>query len=112
MGVHLDRFQAAVLRDSAALQIQLLLSEAFKLPARRLNVHHVRLLALQWQSSARHQHTLVTDQCASDVEVLATNNNDLLALEQLLGNCRGQAAHEVTAGVDHDDLLAEMCIRE
>jgi hypothetical protein len=34
MGAKFDRFHAAVLRDSATLQIQLLLSEAFKLPAR------------------------------------------------------------------------------
>ena len=50
-------------------------------------------------------HTLVAHQSAGDVKTLAANNHDLLALKQLLRNHRGQAAHEVTAGVDHDDLF-------
>lgn len=50
-------------------------------------------------------HTLVAHQSARDVEVLAADNHDLLAHEELFGHHRGQAPHQVPAGVDHDDLI-------
>lgn len=46
--------------------------------------------------------TLGAEELARDVEVLATDNDDLLAAEQLLGDYAGQAAKEVALAIDDD----------
>jgi hypothetical protein len=42
---------------------------------------------------------------AGDLKLLATHSNDVLALQELLGNQGGQTAHQVAAAVDDDRLL-------
>lgn len=46
--------------------------------------------------------TLRAEELAGDVEVLATDDNDLLAVEELLGDDAGQAAQQVALAIDHD----------
>jgi len=48
--------------------------------------------------------TLVADELAADLNVLRADNDDLLALEKLLGHDRGKTTKEVTLGVDDNSL--------
>lgn len=48
--------------------------------------------------------TLCAEELAGDVEGLTSHNDDLLAVEQLLGDSAGQATQEVSLAVD-DDLF-------
>jgi len=48
---------------------------------------------------------LVAEQRARDVDLLSANQNDLLAVQELLGDIRSQAAHHVALAIDNDDLL-------
>lgn len=52
----------------------------------------------------RVARTLRAEELAGDVEGLTSHNDDLLAVEQLLGNSAGQATQEVSLAVD-DDLF-------
>lgn len=52
----------------------------------------------------RFERTLRAEELAGDVEGLTSHNDDLLAVEQLLGNSAGQATQEVSLAVD-DDLF-------
>ncbi len=47
-------------------------------------------------------HTLRTEELSRDVQCLATHNNDLLALEQLLSHRAGKATKEVALAIDRD----------
>jgi len=49
--------------------------------------------------------TLRAEEFAGDVEGLAADNDDLLAVEELLGNDAGKTAEEMALAVD-DDLMA------
>jgi hypothetical protein len=51
--------------------------------------------------------TLRAEKFAGDVESLAADNNDLLAVEELLGDDAGEATEEVALAVD-DDLVVGM----
>ena len=46
--------------------------------------------------------TLRAEELARDVEGLAADDNDLLAVEELLGDDAGQAAKQVALAIDHD----------
>jgi hypothetical protein len=46
--------------------------------------------------------TLGTEELSRDVEGLAAHNNDLLSLEELLSNGRGQATEEVAFAINGD----------
>lgn len=50
----------------------------------------------------RGRHTLGTEELAGDVEGLAADDDDLLAVEELLSNDRGETAKEMTLAVDDD----------
>lgn len=47
---------------------------------------------------------LVTEQRASNVELLAAHDNNVLASEQLLGDLRGKTTKEMALGVNDYDL--------
>jgi len=51
--------------------------------------------------------TLGAEELARDVEVLAADDNDLLAVEELLGNNAGKTAEEMALAVN-DDLATSM----
>jgi hypothetical protein len=53
----------------------------------------------------RAERTLRAEELAGDVEGLTSHNDDLLAVEQLLGDSAGQATKEVSFAVD-DDLYS------
>ena len=57
--------------------------------------------------------TLGSEELAGDVESLAAHNDQLLAVEQLLGDGAGKATEEVPFGVNHDlcgrVLLVPLC---
>lgn len=46
--------------------------------------------------------TLSAEELARDVEGLAADDDDLLAVEELLGDDAGQAAKQVALAIDHD----------
>jgi hypothetical protein len=46
--------------------------------------------------------TLSAEELSRDVEGLAADNNDLLAVQELLGDGAGQATEQVTLSVDDD----------
>ncbi len=46
--------------------------------------------------------TLRAEELARDVEGLAADDNDLLAVKELLGDDAGQAAKQVALAIDHD----------
>lgn len=48
------------------------------------------------------RRTFCTEEFAGNVESLASDNNDLLAIEQLLGYSAGQATQEMPLAIDHD----------
>jgi len=58
------------------------------------------------KTNSRHgigvEHTLRTEELSGDVQGLATHNNDLLAVEQLLSHSAGQPTKEVTLAIDRD----------
>lgn len=47
-------------------------------------------------------HTLRAEELARDVQSLAADNDNLLAVEELLGNDAGQTAQQVALAIDHD----------
>jgi len=53
--------------------------------------------------------SLVLELCAEelsrDVQSFASNNDNLLAVEQLLGDGAGQTTEEVSLAIDNDDWL-------
>lgn len=51
------------------------------------------------------QRTLGTEELSRDVESLATDNNDLLAIKELLGDRGGQATEKVALSVNDNDRL-------
>lgn len=53
------------------------------------------------------KRTLRTEELARDVEGLAADHNDLLAVEKLLGNNAGKTTKEVALAID-DDLAEEV----
>ena len=56
--------------------------------------------------------TLRAEKFAGDVEVLAANDDNLLAAEELLGDDAGQAAKQVALAIDHDLLRIAVSILE
>ena len=48
------------------------------------------------------RRTLGAEELARDVESLTSHDDDLLAVEQLLGNSAGQATKEVSLAVNDD----------
>lgn len=48
------------------------------------------------------RRTLSAEEFAGDVEGLGADDDDLLAVEELLGNDRGQATEEVALAVNDD----------
>ena len=52
------------------------------------------------------QRTLSAEELSRDVERLAANDNDLLALEELLSNGRGKTTEKVALAIDGDLLCA------
>ena len=64
-----------------------------------------RLRALRSDISLQYmgvEHTLRTEELPRDVQGLAAHDDDLLAVEQLLGHSTGQPAKEVTLAIDRD----------
>ncbi len=53
------------------------------------------------------QTDLVTEEAAADVDLLTSNNNDLLASKNLLGNNRSQTAQEVAFAINDDRSCGE-----
>lgn len=51
------------------------------------------------------KRTLSAEELAGDVEGLTADHNDLVAIQQLLGDSAGQATKEVSLAVD-DDLYS------
>jgi hypothetical protein len=60
---------------------------------------HLSILILQGKGIGR---TLRTEELSGDVQGLASHDDDLLAVEQLLGHGAGQPAKEVTLAIDRD----------
>ena len=56
---------------------------------------------------AEGRHTFRSKEFARDVEFFASNNDDLLAVEELLGDDAGEATEEVALAVN-DDLASSM----
>jgi hypothetical protein len=54
------------------------------------------------------RRTLRTEELSGDVEGLASNDYDLLSVEQLLGDSAGQATEQMSLSVD-DDLSIVSC---
>jgi hypothetical protein len=48
------------------------------------------------------ERTLRTKELSRDVEGFASHNNDLLTVEQLLGDSAGQSTKEVALAIDGD----------
>lgn len=48
------------------------------------------------------RRTLSAEELARDVELLAADNNNLLAVQKLLGDSGGQTAKKMTFSIDHD----------
>ncbi len=48
------------------------------------------------------KRTLRTEELSRDVQGLAAHNDDLLAVEQLLGHGAGQPTKEMTLAIDRD----------
>ena len=48
------------------------------------------------------ERTLRTEELSGDVQGLASHNNDLLAVEELLSHSAGQPTKEVTLAIDRD----------
>ena len=67
-------------------------------PVGRLGVH-----PLAEEAEVLH---LLADEAAGHADLLAADHHDLLAVEQLLGDDRGEAAEHVVARVHHDALGA------
>jgi hypothetical protein len=55
------------------------------------------------------ERTLSAEELAGDVEGFAADDNDLLAVEELLGHSRGETTEEVALAVD-DNLRKEMLV--
>lgn len=55
------------------------------------------------------RRTLSAEELARDVELLAADNNNLLTVQKLLGDSRGQATEEVTLAVD-DNLFVSISV--
>jgi len=53
--------------------------------------------------------TLRSEEFAGDVELFAANNYELLAVEELFGDCAGQTTKEMALAVD-DDLGGSVSI--
>lgn len=51
---------------------------------------------------------LVSEELSGDVDVLTSHDDDLLAVEKLLGDCRGESSKKVALCVN-DDLTFESC---
>lgn len=51
---------------------------------------------------AKDRHTFCTEEFAGDVEGLAADYYDPLAIEQLLSDNAGQATQEMSFAIDHD----------
>ena len=56
------------------------------------------------------QRTLRAEELAGDVESLASHDNDLLAVEELLGDCAGEATEQVTLAVNDNLQKASVCV--
>lgn len=54
----------------------------------------------------RNERTLSAEELARDVQGLAADDNDLLALKQLLGDNAGQTTQQMALAVD-DDLAKQ-----
>jgi len=54
------------------------------------------------------KRTLRAEELAGDVEGLAADDNDLLAIEELLGDNGGEATKEMALAID-DDLFSNHC---
>ena len=67
-------------------------------PVGRLGVH-----PLAEEAEVLH---LLADEATGHADLLAADHHDLLAVEQLLGDNRGEAAEHVVACVNHDALGA------
>ena len=67
-------------------------------PVGRLGVH-----PLAEEAEVLH---LLADEATGHADLLAADHHDLLAVEQLLGDDRGEAAEHVVARVHHDALGA------
>lgn len=50
---------------------------------------------------------LVAEETARDIDLLAPNNNNLLARESLFGNDGGQATEKVALAINHDGRRRE-----
>ena len=50
-------------------------------------------------------HTLVAEEAARDVELLATDNDDLLTVQSLLGNDGSETTKKMALAVNDDHLL-------
>jgi hypothetical protein len=63
--------------------------------------HYAVCSALRWVASMdRGERTLRAEELAGDVQGLASHDDDLLAVEQLLGDRGGQATEKVALAVD------------
>jgi hypothetical protein len=51
-------------------------------------------------------HTLVTEEFTRNVQGFTSNDNDLLTVEGLLGNNRGESTQQVTLTVNHNSLFS------
>jgi hypothetical protein len=51
------------------------------------------------------KHTLVAEEAAGDLNLLASDDNDLLAVQQLLGDNAGKTAQQMPFAVDDDNLV-------
>lgn len=68
------------------------------------HLFHISKIKKKKPGEDRIKRTLRTEELAGDVEGFTSHDDDLLAIEQLLGNSASQATKEVSLAVN-DDLL-------
>ena len=47
---------------------------------------------------------LIPVEVTAHVDALASDNDDLVAVQDEFGDCRGQSAHQMATAIDHDRL--------
>lgn len=63
------------------------------------------VVGLDTLAEERHVLELVADEGSGDLDLLAADHNDLLSLEELLGNDGGKTTEKVSLAIDDDSLI-------
>ena len=63
--------------------------------------------ARAWSICGQDEHTLRAEELSRNVEGFTSDNYNLLAVEQLLGDGTGQATEKMSLAIDHDLEMEE-----